>query len=42
VDKNIHFTACDDQPEGFPCICDHIKDQYEELELDQKENEFTQ
>lgn len=27
-----HYQDCDDQPEGFPCICDHITEErnYEE------------
>lgn len=25
-DSGIHEPECEDQPEGFPCICDHVKD----------------
>lgn len=26
----FHEAECEDQPEGFPCICDHIKDRREQ------------
>lgn len=30
----IHYTECEQQPEGFPCICDHIADERREAEID--------
>ncbi len=27
TDSGIHESECDDQPMGYPCVCDHIADQ---------------
>lgn len=27
TDSQIHETECDEQPEGMPCICDHLADE---------------
>jgi len=27
--NEMHESECDDQPEGFPCICQYIKDRRE-------------
>lgn len=36
-DVNIdHCADCDSQPNGFDCICDHLK------EVQEAEQEFTQ
>lgn len=29
LDDEIHEAECEDQPEGFPCICQQIKDRRE-------------
>lgn len=34
LDAAIHEAECDDQPEGFPCICDHIADRRREEEAE--------
>ena len=26
----IHYARCEEQPEGYPCICDHIADELDE------------
>lgn len=39
-----HLSKCDEQPDGFPCICDHLADEEYNKYLESEESriyEFT-
>lgn len=41
TNNEIHEAECEDQPEGFPCICQQVKDRREAEMQDLQEAEAT-
>lgn len=39
--RDRHYEQCEDQPEGFPCICDHMEDEVQYLYEQSREAEVT-
>lgn len=37
----IHETECEQQPDGFPCICDQVKDRFNAIFADAQEAQAT-
>jgi hypothetical protein len=40
-DNGVHEIECEEQPEGFPCICDHLKEMAFIRDQEGKEAEIT-
>lgn len=38
-DDVIHYTECEQQPDGFPCICDHLAEARMDEEINNRVDE---